>query len=863
MSVSERVIVELEARLGRYETNIANAERKFDRAMSGIQRSASATEGLVSRAMSGITGALAGVSAIALARSFLDIADTAKKLEAQLRLATAGFGSFAKAQEDVRRIAADTRSGLEETASLYGNFARGAKELGASQDDAARATETFAKTLKISGADANQAASATLQFGQALAAGALRGDELNSVLEASPRLARLLTESMGKPIGEIKALGEAGELTADKLLNALTNQKFTAGIDAEFRELPVTFDDAMTQVENAAIITFGAFDRGGQFSTALANFITDGTNGFKDLEQSANDFGVAARANIEGLASAFAPVFAEAQRLFNYLNGGFNGVDIGRDIQKSLDQIDMITSKVYPTNFGGRFRAGKQAAAARLRGEQGERAVNALISPYLDRFGRPISRIAPARSSGPVNKDLEKGQRLVADLEKLKAKASGAELTRINARIAKQNKINGYLAQGVSAEAARAATGGGRGQSAEAAAKKAQREREKAIRDDASKVRESAQLQDDITAAKAALAVATRDILQFNIDQINSERDQRIAEYETQQKLGRLTAKELADRTAAVEQIADLQRQRVFQIADENEKRDDLAKAQAANQNEQDLLRAQEGLANSRAERRDIELRLVDLAYQQERADLEAVLASTTATQAQKDIAEARLRILGQLQAQDVEAANRNAEGPLARYRRELSGPDRARDQVETAVIDELEGVRDSISSAVQKTLGVKNPILAALINSFIEQQLIKPLLDGVAGAAGGGGGVIGGLVGAVRSTLGFAGGGSGTLGGRGGTDRNLLSLNGRPIANVSRGEVLNVGRKPLSGGSSGNTIINQSFNLDARYGITTPELLQHIEGVRQQALQTAGAVGQSVMRGVPSRLAQFQRDGT
>jgi len=36
--------------------------------------------------------------------------------------------------------------------------------------------------------------------------------------------------------------------------------------------------------------------------------------------------------------------------------------------------------------------------------------------------------------------------------------------------------------------------------------------------------------------------------------------------------------------------------------------------------------------------------------------------------------------------------------------------------------------------------------------------------------------------------------------GGQGGTDTNTLSLNGRPIANVSRGESLNVGSKAFSG---------------------------------------------------------------
>ena len=560
------VILQLRADVGRYEATLQQTTRKVDTLLGQQERSVRRLDSVVGKSMTAISGAFAGVSAVALAQQFLAIADASKSLDAQLKLATSGFGSFNQAQEDVRRIAASTRSGLEETASLYGNFVRGAKELGATQGEAARATETFSKTLKISGADAGQAASATLQFGQALASGALRGDELNSILEASPRLARLLTESMGVPIGKIKELGEAGALTSDKLLNALTNTKFTQGIDAEFRELPITFEDAMTQVSNAAIITFGAFDRGGQFSTALANFVTDGSSGFADLEQSAEDFGVSARSDIEGLVSAFAPVFAEGQRLFQFLGSGFQGIDIGRDIQNSLDQIDMITSKVGGSNFGGRFRESRAASERRLRGEQGERAINALISPYLDRFGRPVQRVTPARGAPAAAKPSGGGRR-----------------------------------------------SGGAG-NAEAAARKAENERLRAIRDDASKARESAQLQDDINAARAALAVAAEDVLQFQLGAIESERSQRAADIETQVKLGQLGREEADRRILVNSELASLRNELVRRRAAE-----EIATREAARDRDAaNTLQAEAALLTTRQERRDVERRILDYAYKEE-----------------------------------------------------------------------------------------------------------------------------------------------------------------------------------------------------------------------------------------------------
>ncbi|WP_313437293.1 tape measure protein [Novosphingobium sp.] len=675
--------------------------RAADQSFSSVSRGAVALE----RSLSVLGGAFAGVSAAAMARAFLDIADTAKTLDAQLRLATTGFGSFAQAQEDVRRIAANTRSGLEETAALYGNFSRASKEIGADQDDAARATETFSKTLKISGADANQAASATLQFGQALAAGALRGDELNSILEASPRLARLLTESMGVPIGAIKQLGEEGKLTSDKLLNALTNTKFTAGIDAEFRELPVTFDDAMTQVYNAAIITFGAFDRGGQFSTALANFITDGSDGFKQLEDDAVEMGIAVRASIEGLADAFNPVMSAAQRFFAYMKEGIGDVsfDPGREL-RDLDNVtgalsggesrveQWINKRLWGqesgrTNFEGRYREGQAAADRRLRGEMGERAANDLISRYFDRSGNPIRNAAPAKyTPGPSASEQKSAQR-----------------------------------------------------KAEAAARKAEQERLRAIRDDASKQRDAASLQDDINAAKAALTVATGDVLKFNLQQIDSEKAQRIAEYQTQHDLGRLSAQELADRTAAVNQIADLQRQRVQQIAEENRRRDALDVTQASSKNDADLLRAQAELSNTRQERRAIELRLLDLAYDQEQAELEGVLASQTATEAQKQIAQARLNMLASLKGFEVERTNREYESPLEQRRREVrettANMADAAENIELSALDRLSDGLGQATADYVKLGGVAGDVINGIIQDLIKLAVQQTLI----GKGGGG----------------------------------------------------------------------------------------------------------------------------
>lgn len=246
--------VDLDMSTARLEAGIRRAQDRVQRLEGRFQSLSRST----SRSFAPLAGLVTG-GAVALGlRTFTQYADAAASFTAQLRLATAQSGSFAQAQADVQRIADLTRSGIEETAQLYSAFQRNARELGITQEQAARATQTVSETFQISGASAAEAAGGLRQFLQALQSGQLRGEEFNSVMENAPRLARLLADSLGVTIGELRNLAQQGELTSDRLIAALTERRFTDQIDAEFRQLPVTFDQAMTRIRNTAIEAAGA-----------------------------------------------------------------------------------------------------------------------------------------------------------------------------------------------------------------------------------------------------------------------------------------------------------------------------------------------------------------------------------------------------------------------------------------------------------------------------------------------------------------------------------------------------------------------------------------------------------------------------
>lgn len=126
-------------------------------------------------------------------QSVVQIADDFKLLEARIKASSYSQEEFTGAMDAVRSVAAKTASPLKETATLFLRINDSTRTLGLSQQEVADTTQVVAQTMRISGATAEESSGALLQFGQALAAGVLRGDEFNSVMDQAPRLSRALT----------------------------------------------------------------------------------------------------------------------------------------------------------------------------------------------------------------------------------------------------------------------------------------------------------------------------------------------------------------------------------------------------------------------------------------------------------------------------------------------------------------------------------------------------------------------------------------------------------------------------------------------------------------------------------------------
>lgn len=139
----------------------------------------------------------------------------------RLQFLAKGYGEIAAAQDAAARAGRTFGLSITESnqqfAQLYGRL----RPLNVSLSDIEAAFVGFNTAAKASGATAAEASGAMRQLSQALGSGALRGDELNSVLEQAPGLVIALTQELGAPISKIRKLAEEGKITSDVVIRAL------------------------------------------------------------------------------------------------------------------------------------------------------------------------------------------------------------------------------------------------------------------------------------------------------------------------------------------------------------------------------------------------------------------------------------------------------------------------------------------------------------------------------------------------------------------------------------------------------------------------------------------------------------------
>ncbi|MFH7533390.1 tape measure protein [Acinetobacter baumannii] len=221
-----------------------------------------------STAIKSLAGYMAGLVTINAA---INNMDTYTGLQNRLKLVTNNQAELNKATEDTFQIAQKTYSAWDSVLQVYQRFSDNAQTLNLTMDDTARLTETVSKAVAISGASAEAADAALVQFGQALASGTLRGEELNSVMEQTPALAKAIAQGMGITVGQLRSVAAEGKITSKEIVKALKNAQ--DDVDALFAKTDITIGQSLTLLNNEIIKFVGEAGKGSGAAQVLAGSI--------------------------------------------------------------------------------------------------------------------------------------------------------------------------------------------------------------------------------------------------------------------------------------------------------------------------------------------------------------------------------------------------------------------------------------------------------------------------------------------------------------------------------------------------------------------------------------------------------------
>ena len=123
-----------------------------------------------------------------------------------------------------------------------------APEVVSNYGDAAKFTKLLDMNMISTGASTQEASSAMRQITQALGKGIVNGDELNSIMENSPQIARMLAKHLNASVGDLKQLGKEGKISGQALYDTVLEN--ADAIEKQFAAMPVTADRAWNSIKN-------------------------------------------------------------------------------------------------------------------------------------------------------------------------------------------------------------------------------------------------------------------------------------------------------------------------------------------------------------------------------------------------------------------------------------------------------------------------------------------------------------------------------------------------------------------------------------------------------------------------------------
>lgn len=357
------------------EENIRNANNEQQKFNNSIRGGSNSANGLLStiKKVAIAAGGIAGINKV------LNISDELASTKARLNLLVDDGGSVDVLEQKIMASAQRSRSAYFDTASAVAKLGLNAgNAFNGDMDQVIAFMEQVNKQFVIGGATAQEQSNAMIQLTQAMAAGALRGEELNSILDGAPGIARAIEKYMGIAEGSIKTVAQEGKVTAEVVKNAMF--AMADETNAKFDSMPKTWAQIWVDMKNQALSMFAPIltkinqlGNSAKFQKVTTGLI-NGLAAVANVASSALDILIAiASVFVDnwGIIQPLVLGIAAAMLLYNGYLIANNAITAINNAQKGLAAVQAYKAAVANTTLAATEKAEAMAKASATAAQYG------------------------------------------------------------------------------------------------------------------------------------------------------------------------------------------------------------------------------------------------------------------------------------------------------------------------------------------------------------------------------------------------------------------------------------------------------------------------------------------------------------
>lgn len=185
----------------------------------------------------------------------MKIADQYMDTYAKITLMNGGLEGAKELQDKMFASANRLSIPYEDMVSSITQMNNVASDTFSNKDEMIAFTELAQKSFKMGGASDSEQSAGMKQLTKAMSGGGIEKNQLSSIMDSAPKIAEAITTYTGKSREELKRMASEGIITSDTIKNAMLSM--SSDINKDFKEMPKTFEDICTKMQNSALKAFG------------------------------------------------------------------------------------------------------------------------------------------------------------------------------------------------------------------------------------------------------------------------------------------------------------------------------------------------------------------------------------------------------------------------------------------------------------------------------------------------------------------------------------------------------------------------------------------------------------------------------